>query len=541
MFKSNKLAQATFFIFSSLYLTACGGGSSLDSDTDTVTPPPANSSTVWTAGTFAPSSEFKDQCAVPRTGNDPFNENQPYPDTAGSEFTEKMWLRSWSDETYLWYDEIEDNNPDNFSSVAAYYDQLKTFQTTDSGANKDNFHFSQPTEDFFKESQSGVVSGYGINWAFLSNTPPRVLRIAYLEDGSPAANAGLQRGDTILSADNVSINDNTEAGIEILNEVLFNPTAGSTHNLKLRSNDGTEKSINVVAGNITQTPVQNVNTLITENGTKVGYMQFNSHISIAQPELINAVNKFKTDMIDELVIDFRYNGGGVLALSAQLAYMVAGPANSRGFDYYQTIRNDKQPNDTPFPFIDFEIDYSTFQATNNTLPDLNFSKVYVLSTEGTCSASEAFINGLKGINAEVILIGDKTCGKPYGFNPTHNCATTYFTIQFSGVNEQGFGEYSDGLRPTPTPQFDADVQGCLAADDFNHQLGDKNEGLLSTALFHIENNRCPISTQTAKIKQPNISVNALADTGLPLVPKQPLYKENMDLTRPTPTKGDSDE
>ncbi|WP_300544298.1 S41 family peptidase, partial [uncultured Pseudoalteromonas sp.] len=505
------------------------------------TPPPANSSTVWTAGTFAPSSEFKDQCAVPRTGNDPFNENQPYPDTAGSEFTEKMWLRSWSDETYLWYDEIEDNNPNDFSSVAAYYAQLKTFQTTDSGANKDNFHFSQPTEDFFKESQSGVVSGYGINWAFLSNTPPRILRIAYLEDGSPAANAGLQRGDTILSADNVSINDNTEAGIEILNEVLFNPTAGSSHNLKLRSNDGTEKSINVVAGNITQTPVQNVNTLITENGTKVGYIQFNSHISIAQPELINAVNKFKADMIDELVIDFRYNGGGVLALSAQLAYMVAGPANSRGFDYYQTIRNDKQPNDTPFPFIDFEIDYSTFQATNNTLPDLNLSKVYVLSTEGTCSASEALINGLKGIDTEVVLIGGKTCGKPYGFTPTHNCATTYYTIQLTGVNYKGFGEYSDGLVPTPSPQFDADVKGCELDDDFNHQLGDSDETLLSAALYHIENDSCPVVTQSVTAKQATTSSYAADEAGIALKANTTLYKNNMDLTRPLPAKeGDNE-
>lgn len=536
MFKSNPLSLAVLVALSSLTLAGCGGSSSTDTGSPT-TPPPTSNGPTWTAGVFAPSSEFKHQCAVPRTGNDPFNDNQPYPDEAGTEFTEKMWLRSWSDETYLWYDEIEDNNPNNFESVAAYFAQLKTEQTTDSGAKKDNFHFSEPTEDFFKEAQSGVVSGYGINWSFISNVPPRELRIAYLEDNSPAQNAGFQRGDTVLSVDNVSIDTNTESGIATLNEVLFGPTTGNSHNFKIRSNDGTEKSINVTAGNISKTPVQNVNTLITDNGTRVGYMQFNSHISVAQQGLIDAVNKFKTDNVEDLVIDFRYNGGGLLAMSAQLAYMVAGDANIQNRYFYQTIQNDKQPEESPFPFIDQEIDYSTFRTTGDALPNLNLSKVYVLSTSGTCSASEAFVNGLKGIDAEVILIGDTTCGKPYGFTPTHNCATTYYTIQFSGANFKGFGEYANGFMPTPSPQFDADVKGCKVADDFDHQLGDSSEALLSSALFHIDNNSCPTASVSAKVQPQQFS--QASSEGIALTPPKSLYNTNMDLTRPI--KGSANE
>ena len=540
MFKNNKLALAVFLAASGMSLSGCGGGGS-SSNTDTTNPPPTTSEPTWTAGVFDPSSEFKDQCAVPRTGNDPYNDNQPYPDTAGSEFTEKMWLRSWSDETYLWYDEIEDNDPDNFSSVAAYFDQLKTFEKTDSGAYKDQFHFSRPTDEYFQESQSGVVSGYGINWAFISNVPPRELRVAYLESDSPAANAGLQRGDTILMVDDVSIDTNTQQGVDILNEALFGPTAGDSHNFVVRSNDGTEKSFTLIAGNITQTPVQNVDTITTGDGTKVGYMQFNSHISIAQPELISAVNKFKTDNIDELVIDLRYNGGGLLALSSQLAYMIAGPANTSDYFYYQVIENDKQPESDPYPFIDIEVDYSTFEGTGNILPDLNLSKVYVLSTDNTCSASEALINGLKGIDTEVVLIGGKTCGKPYGFTPTHNCATTYYTIQLTGVNYKGFGEYSDGLVPTPSPQFDADVKGCELDDDFNHQLGDSDETLLSAALYHIENDSCPVVTQSVTAKQATTSSYAADEAGIALKANTTLYKNNMDLTRPLPAKeGDNE-
>ena len=507
MFKNNKTSLAIIAALSGFTLVGCGGGSSMDTTPTpiptTPTAPPISSTPTWTAGVFEQSNDLKNFCETPRTGNDPFNNNAPYPDQVGSALYEKLWLRSWSDETYLWYDEIADNDPESFATVADYFAQLKTEQLTDSGAKKDNFHFSEPTEDYFQEAQSGVTSGYGINWAFIGDSADRILRVAYLEDGSPASQIGFQRGDTVLSVDGVSITTNTESGIDTLNEGLFSPTNGDSHTIVVQSNDGAEKTFNVTAGNIEQTPVQNVKTITTANGSNVGYMQFNSHISIAQEGLIDAVNKFKADRVDELVIDFRYNGGGLLALSAQLAYMVAGSANVQNRFYYQTQQNDKQPVDSPFPFIDEEIDYSTF-----------------------------FINGLKGIDAEVILIGDTTCGKPYGFTPTHNCATTYYTIQFSGVNNQGFGEYAAGFSPTPTPQFNADVQGCKIEDDFDHQLGDSNEAVLATALFHVENGSCPIRTATAAKAEP-VSFSNTQESLAPLNVSTQFTQRNMDLTWPT--------
>ena len=73
------------------------------------------------------------------------------------------------------------------------------------------------------------------------------------------------------------------------------------------------------------------------------------------------------------------------------------------------------------------------------LPSLNLSRVFILATGSTCSASEAIVNRLRGIDVEVVLIGDTTCGKPYGFYPTDNCGTTYFTVQFAGANAKGLG------------------------------------------------------------------------------------------------------
>ena len=510
MFVHFKKPLAAVAVTCSLIIAGCGGSGSSESGTIDA------ADITWTEGVFEPSSKFDQQCQA---------------------LNEKHWLRAWSHETYLWYDEIADNDPENFATVADYFAQLKTEELTDSGDKKDNFHFSEPSEDYFQEAQSGVTSGYGINWAFIGDPADRILRVAYLEDDSPASQIGFQRGDTVLEVDGVSINTSTQAGVDTLNEGLFSPTNGDSHTIVVRSNNGAEKTFNVTAGNIEQTPVQNVKTITTANGTSVGYMQFNSHIGIAQEGLIAAVNKFKTDNVEELVIDFRYNGGGLLALSSQLAYMVAGSANIQNRIYYQTQQNDKQPVESPFPFIDEEIDYSTFFSTGESLPDLNLSKVYVLSTSGTCSASEAFINGLKGIDAEVVLIGDTTCGKPYGFTPTHNCGTTYYTIQFSGINSKGFGEYAAGFTPTPTPQFDADVKGCVVSDDFDNQLGNPNEGLLSTALYHIDNNgTCPVSTASASIKTQVQSAAGDSKQLLPLNAPNNVNRGNMDLTWPTLNK-----
>jgi carboxyl-terminal processing protease len=96
------------------------------------------------------------------------------------------------------------------------------------------------------------------------------------------------------------------------------------------------------------------------------------------------------------------------------------------------------------------------------LPTLGLARVTVLTGPDTCSASESVVNGLRGVGVTVNLVGGATCGKPYGFYPQDNCGTTYFAIQFKGVNQAGFGDYGDGFAPT-----------CTVADDFDHQLGDK--------------------------------------------------------------------
>lgn len=481
-------------------LAGCGGGGGSSNTPPVVTTPttPVTPDPEWERGVYEPQSQFIAKCETPRSGIDPFTGNA-YPDTQGTAMDEKLWLRSWTNDTYLWYDEVDDNDPENFS-VLAYFDQLKTTELTPSGTPKDNFHFSQDTAEYNELSQSGISSGFGFSWEFGSTTVPRELTVRFTEPGSPAASANVPRGAKVVSINGVDfVNDNTQQGVDTINDGLFPNAAGTTTSFEFELVDGTTLTADITSDDISVTPVQNVKVLNTDNG-KVGYFQFNSFIVTAQEGLIDTFDTFVEENVTELVMDLRYNGGGRLALASQLSYMVAGP-NQTNDATFETLRfNDKNPTTNPVtgqsisptPFYSTVIDYNEGLLTNTLLPSLSLTRVYVISTDATCSASEAVMNALRGIDVEVVQIGSTTCGKPYGFYPTDNCGETYFTIQFQGVNNKGFGDYADGFMPTATPNFDFELPGCEVEDDFTTSLGEPEEGMLAATLEYAATRSCPV-------------------------------------------------
>jgi len=508
-----------------LGLSACGGGSG---GTPPPPPPPPAPDPApqpgWVQGEFDDQEKFEALCATPRTGVDPYT-NEPYPDQAGSEFDEKMWLRSFTYETYLWFDEVPDNDPDDFD-VLPYFDQLKTTEVTASGKPKDNFHYYEPTEDFNRRSQSGVSSGYGIAWEFAQLSPPRSLTVRYTEPVSPAGIAGISRGERVVEINGVDfVNSNSQADIDVINAALFPPEAGETSTFVFENPEGERTSYTITSGDVTLSPVQNTRVLETEVG-RVGYFQFNTFISSAQPGLIDAFNTFVDENISELVIDLRYNRGGLVALSSQIGYMVAGPAQTQGLLFERNVTNGKlQSSETPF--YGREIDYEEGFLLNTPLPSPSLTRVYVLTTNDTCSASESLINGLRGIDVEVIQIGDTTCGKPFGFVPEDNCGITYYTIQVQGQNHKGFGDFQEGFSAfaDPNPNFQDQLPGCIVGDDLSKQLGDPTEGMLSTAIQHMVSGTCPAVTvarpavaqeqvlingePALSIEQPNVMLEAI--------------------------------
>jgi len=505
---SHNLLTSAALTFSAVLLTACGGGGG---NTVAVVPPPppVSQGPTFTPNVFAPRSTFVAQCAVPRSGSDP--DGNAYPDRTGSTLLEKFWLRSWSHETYLWNDEIEDVDPNSIADRVDYFDVLKTNELTEtgSGREKDDFHFSESTEDFFDRRNSTASSGYGVRFAFINSAAPdREIRVLYTEPNSPASAAqngevNFQRGALLVEIDGVDVLNGSDT--TTLNAGLFPATAGESHTFTVRDpGSTTDRTFSITSQDIAPSPVNRTEVINTATG-KVGYMLFNTFSPFESENSLNeAFTLLENEAIDDLVLDLRYNGGGLVAVAAQLGYMIAGPTRTAGKTAALLQYNEAAGNTNPvtgdvvqpFPFIDEGVGFSVSAGTP--LATVDLPRVYLLTTGSTCSASELVINSLRGIDYDVVMIGDTTCGKPYGFLPTDNCGQTYYTIQFRSVNDKGFGDYSDGFSPQDsTNQFSEKSPGCTIADNVSGtsaELGDQNEALLSAALYYRDNGMCPVAT-----------------------------------------------
>ncbi len=463
-------------------LAGCGGGGS-----NTPSPPPSSG--------LQPSATYAARCVNPRPAGtiDPLTGN-PYGDQAGSVTDEKNWVRSWIDETYLWYTEVPNLSASAYPDPVLYFNVLKTAAKTASGNDKDRFHFTYGTPEWVSLSTSGVELSYGMEVGDFVATAPRRYVIAYTEPGSPAEAAGVIRGDELVTVDGVDFVNGSD--VDTLNAALFPTSSTSTHSFVFRDPlTGTNFSVTLQPGNITRTPVRNVQVLDTTTGP-VGYMLFNDHLATSEAQLIAAVNTLNAaGPVNDLVLDIRYNGGGYLDIASELAYMIAGNTRTTGKAFETLSFNAKNPfnftaADSTTPFHNTTQGFST--TSGQALPALNLGRVFVLTGDGTCSASEAIINGLRGVDVQVVQIGATTCGKPYGFFPTDNCGTTYFSIQFAGVNNKGFGDYSDGFVPGGSGTNG--VTGCAVSDDFSRALGDPAEARFATALSYRSTGSCPVAT-----------------------------------------------
>ena len=482
-------------------LSACGGGGG-GGGASTTAPPPAPPPAGWVKGQFAPESTLAAKCVTPRSGTDP-STKKAYPDVQGTLLDELNWLRSWTNDLYLWFDEVADQDPATFTTDASYFTALKTTAMTASGHPKDKFHFTYATAEWEALAQGGVQAGYGANFVVLAAAPPRNVVVSYTEPNSPAVAvpANLARGAKILTIDGADmVNAADQASVDKLNAGLSPKTIGEFHTFSILDAGATvSRIVTLVSADVTVTPVQNVHTLTAPNGSLVGYMLFNDHLATAEGELVAAFAQMQSAGVHDLVLDIRYNGGGYLDIASEVAYMIAGQSATAGQTFELSQFNSKHPTTNPVTGaaltpLGFHATTQGFSTTaGQALPTLNLTRVFVLTTANTCSASESIINSLRGVNLQVIQIGSTTCGKPYGFYPPDNCGVTYFSIEFQGINAQGFGNYPDGF----TPQNSVATQGvllpgCSVTDDFSHALGDSSEGLLASALGYQSNGTCPV-------------------------------------------------
>lgn len=525
-------ALSVVFIAANVSLVACSGGSKSDStsshhgSSDHSTPPTVNPSpppaptpltTVWEKDYYLPRNFYKDRCQFPRAEQHPIT-NAPFPDQNGTMLDELYYLRSLTHETYLWRSDLTDMDPAKYNKVKStfsahytemvkYFNELKTKEITASGKPKDNYHYTQLTSERLSYTSNKPLPSYGINWVVVSGYEtvdgrrrwklPRDLRVRYVEPGSPAAEKKVKRGDKVLKVNGVDFlkGESTE-----LNAVFGTSTSKTTSITFEDVDTKQEKTLVLLAKNIRRNPV-NKTSILEAGEDKVGYIHYVTFNTTDSDSAVHqAIKTLKAAKVKDLVLDLRYNSGGYLYISSMLAYMVAGASKTKDKDYSGYRFRDGAGNinpvtgyyDPPLKFLSegYGPPFSIPEATK--LESLDLNRVFILTTADTCSASEDVINGLIGIDFEVILIGGTTCGKPYGFYPEDNCGITYSTVQIQTINHKKFGEYADGFVPTNTATTNgAKVKGCQVADDFSKQLGDKNEALLAAALQYRKDGTCP--------------------------------------------------
>ncbi|TRW98906.1 S41 family peptidase [Flavobacterium gawalongense] len=221
-----------------------------------------------------------------------------------------------------------------------------------------------------------------------------------------------------------------------------------------------------------------INKVIINGTHRIGYLMYNGFYSNYDNQLNDAFGFLKSEGVTDLVLDLRYNGGGSVLTSTRLASMITGSLTGQVFAKLKWNEKNSDKN-TNYPFPD------KIEATP--INSLNMTKIYILTSKGTASASELIINGLKPY-MPVVQIGDLTYGKnvasitlydspSFGTanrNPYHRYAMQ--PIVANTVNSAGFGDYLGGLEPTFQLIEHVNTYGVL---------GDQNEPLLNMAISKI--------------------------------------------------------
>ncbi len=411
--------------------------------------------------------------------------------------TEKVWVKSMMQTSYLWPADIPEvdanaqvyaDSAHPYDALLAYFDALLSPVT-----GRDRFSYATTAKEADAFYAGDQVIGSGIHWHYdRANDRVQVERVT---PGSPASLSGqVHRGDLLLAIDGKSLN---EARMDVT-QVAFNrwigalePTTVCRATLKLHdTTTGATRDVTIDSASHMPRPVPTAKVLSLSATDRVGYLQFDQHILSAEAPLTEAIRTFRSAQVSDVVLDLRYNGGGLLYIANGLAHALTDSARTDGrlFTRLQVGPNHaavaERDRNTPFVTTSCLPNPAIFQcSTDKPLPTLGLSRVYMLVGQGTCSASEALVNGLRGIGVTVVLVGDTTCGKPFGFMGHRSSGIVYYPIEFQITNDQGVGDYAAGLAPD-----------CVAPDDRWHELGDTREGLLSIALAHRATGHCPLTT-----------------------------------------------
>ena len=405
---------------------------------------------------------------------------------------------------YLWQEQIDDLADDRFATQNELNTFLKEF--TSPSTLFTSLLYERATVDKYSVIFSdysvleGVLTGNtknnGVDFAIRrkpGSTTEVYGWVRYIIPGSDAASKDIQRGDLFYAINGTSLNiDNY---LDLISTDSYTLNLADYNGGAITPNG---QSVALTKTVLAENPIL-VNSVLTEGDKKIGYLMYNGFFSAYDNQLNTVFGNFSAQGVTDLVLDLRYNSGGAVTSATKLASMITGQFDGQLFAREQW--NSKAQ--------------AYFLANNPTrlenkfvsgLNGSNLTKVYVLTSKSSASASELVINCLKPY-IQVVQIGDVTAGKNVGsitlydsptfaktdVNKSHKYAMQPIVLKI--VNKNGVGDYTAGITPDHELFEDMEMLGVL---------GDSDEKLLNKAITLITGSG-RMTNQPTEVKQRDLT------------------------------------
>ena len=409
----------------------------------------------------------------------------PPPTGSGCTLRERQdWVAAQIYEWYLFPETLPANRTPTQSTVDAYIDSLTA---TARAQGRDRFFtYLTSIEEENAFFTSGSTAGFGVRLSL--DAAQRRLFISEAFEGAPGLAAGIDRGTEIVaigtSSDNLRTIDAiiTAEGNAGVSQALGPATVGTTRVLRIRDAAGT-RDVTVAKAEFEIPPVSSRYgaRIIEDGGRKVGYVNLRTFINTADPALRDAFSQFKAAGVTEIIVDLRYNGGGLVSIANLMGDLLGGKRQSSEVFSHTAFRPEKaENNSTRF-----------FKPQPQSVPA---TRIAFIGTKGSASASELVMNSfIPYLRKDAALIGTNTFGKPVGQIALDRaaCDDRLRVVAFATQNADRQGDYFAGLAGKMEST-------CQAADDISRQLGDPQEASTRQALDFLAGRTCtPIATGAA--------------------------------------------